>query len=44
MSSERRGLSDTTQQVDEAKLNDFMGKVVNNLGATWSTSLGNNRR
>ncbi len=39
MSSERRGLSDTTQQVDEAKLNDFMGKVVNDLGATWSTVL-----
>jgi SAM-dependent methyltransferase len=38
MSSES-GVSDTTRKVDEAKLEDFMGKVVNDLGATESTVL-----
>ena len=26
-------------KIDEPKLKDFMGKVVNDLGATWSTVL-----
>jgi hypothetical protein len=29
----------TTNNIDEAKLKDFMGKVVNDLGATSSTVL-----
>lgn len=33
------GLSGTTQKVDDAKLTDFMGKVINDLGAAWSTVL-----
>jgi hypothetical protein len=37
MSSEGR-LADTTD-LDEAKLQDFMGRVVNDLDATWSTIL-----
>src|SRR5215212_10057202 len=32
-------LSDTTKRPDETKLKEFMGKVVNDLGATWSTVL-----
>ena len=32
-------LSDTTKRLDETKLKEFMGKVVNDLGATWSTIL-----
>jgi hypothetical protein len=31
--------SPTTKKLDEGKLNDFMGKVVNDLGATWSSVL-----
>lgn len=31
--------SDTTKRVDETKLKEFMGKVVNDLGATFSTVL-----
>ena len=27
-------LSDTTKRLDETKLKEFMGKVVNDLGAT----------
>jgi SAM-dependent methyltransferase len=38
MTSESR-LSDSTKRVDQARLQDFMGKVVNDLGATWSTVL-----
>ena len=29
----------TTSGIDEAKLNEFMTKVVNELGAAWSASL-----
>ena len=32
-------LSDTIKRVDETKLKEFMGKVVNDLGATFSTVL-----
>jgi HSP20 family molecular chaperone IbpA len=32
-------LSDATKRVDETKLKEFMGRVVNDLGATWSTVL-----
>jgi hypothetical protein len=32
-------LSDATKRVDETKLKEFMGRVVNDLGATWSTAL-----
>jgi len=32
MSSESR-ISDSTKNVDQARLQDFMGKVVNDLGA-----------
>jgi hypothetical protein len=32
-------LSDSTKKVDETKLKEFMGKVVNDIGATWSTVL-----
>ena len=32
-------ISETSRKIDEGKLNDFMGKVVNDLGATWSTVL-----
>jgi hypothetical protein len=39
MDSESRLFDTTTKKVDEAKLKDFMGKVVNDLGATWSTVL-----
>ena len=31
--------SQKSKKIDEGKLNDFMGKVVNDLGATWSTVL-----
>jgi hypothetical protein len=29
----------TTSGIDEAKLNEFMTKVVNELGGAWSASL-----
>jgi SAM-dependent methyltransferase len=32
-------LSDSTKKVDETKLKEFMGKIVNDIGATWSTVL-----
>lgn len=32
-------LSDTTKRLDETKLREFMGKIVNDLGATESTVL-----
>jgi SAM-dependent methyltransferase len=32
-------LSDTTKRLDETKLKEFMGNVINDLGATWSTVL-----
>ena len=32
-------ISDTTKNVDETKVKEFMGKVVNDLGATWSSVL-----
>lgn len=38
MTSESR-ISDSTKNVDQARLQDFMGKVVNDLGATWSAVL-----
>ena len=38
MSSES-GLSDSATKVEQAKLQEFMGKIVNDLGATWSTVL-----
>lgn len=38
MSSES-GLSDSATKVEKAKLQEFMGKIVNDLGATWSTVL-----
>src|SRR5918999_2596535 len=31
--------SQKSKKIDEGKLNDFMGKVVDDLGATWSTVL-----
>lgn len=38
--SSKGGRSDTAnKKIDEIKLKDFMGKVVNDLGATWSTVL-----
>ena len=37
--SSKSVLSDTTKNVDETKLKEFMGKVVNDLGATWSSVL-----
>jgi hypothetical protein len=37
--SSKSVLSDTTENVDETKLKEFMGKVVNDLGATWSSVL-----
>jgi hypothetical protein len=38
MSSES-GLSDSATKVEQAKLQEFMRKIVNDLGATWSTVL-----
>jgi SAM-dependent methyltransferase len=38
MTSESR-ISDSTKNVDQARLQEFMGKIVNDLGATWSTVL-----
>ena len=32
-------LSDTARRLDETKLKEFMGNVLNDLGATWSTVL-----
>jgi SAM-dependent methyltransferase len=32
-------LSDTAKRLDETKLKEFMGNVLNDLGATWSTVL-----
>ena len=37
--SSKNNLSETSYKIDEGKLSDFMGKVVNDLGATWSTVL-----
>ena len=37
--SSKSTLSQTTENVDETKLKEFMGKVVNDLGATWSSVL-----
>ena len=37
--SSKSVLSNTTENVDETKLKEFMGKVVNDLGATWSSVL-----
>ena len=37
--SSKNTLSETSKKLDEGKLSDFMGKVVNDLGATWSTVL-----
>ena len=37
--SSKNTLSETSNKIDEGKLSDFMGKVVNDLGATWSTVL-----
>ena len=34
MTSEGTLSSETSKKIDEGKLNDFMGKVVNDLGAT----------
>ena len=39
MTSEGTLSSETSKKIDEGKLNDFMGKVVNDLGATSSTVL-----
>ena len=36
MTSEGTLSSETSKKIDEGKLNDFMGKVVNDLGATWN--------
>ena len=38
MTSERV-ISDSSNKVDQVRLEDFMGKIVNDLGATWSTVL-----
>jgi SAM-dependent methyltransferase len=39
MKMSSKSVSDTTENVDETKLKEFMGKVVNDLGATWSSVL-----
>jgi hypothetical protein len=39
MSPESTFSSQKSKKIDEGKLNDFMGKVVNDLGATWSSVL-----
>jgi 2-polyprenyl-3-methyl-5-hydroxy-6-metoxy-1,4-benzoquinol methylase len=39
MTSEGTFSSETSKKIDEGKLNDFMGKVVDDLGATSSTVL-----
>ena len=39
MTSEGTSSSETSKKIDEGKVNDFMGKVVNDLGATSSTVL-----
>lgn len=38
MTSESK-ITDSTKNVDKVKLEDFMGKIVNDLGATWSAVL-----
>ena len=39
MTSEGTLSSETSKKIDEGKLNDFLGKVVDDLGATSSTVL-----
>jgi hypothetical protein len=39
MTSDSTLSSEPSKKIDEGKLNDFMGKVVNDLGATSSTVL-----
>ena len=36
-------LPDTAKRPDETKLKEFMGNVINDLGATWRTCSSNNR-
>ena len=36
-------LSDTARRLDETKLKEFMGNVLNDLGATWRYCSSNNR-